>query len=308
MAEYRPLRNDEKPPIELWTRVFGVEEPFFTSLLDGGGAEDNLSLAALEGEEVVSSVHVFMRRIRDREGRPLKVGGIGSVSTDPGHRKQGHSGRLLEIAVEAMEREGCEWSFLGTGVNDHYAKYGWRTVSTPFRQGTLRIVNPVEATALAPDNATLAAMAPLYEASSATRPMATVRSERTWDTAIRYRLRPEQAAIFGAFDGDRLTAYLVVRNSWGSWTFSEVAGDEARLPELFLAAGSYLVDRKATRVVSILPENPVSLQGFASVVEKVELGEARGEMVRPIADRIDWPDLFALYGDPRGRHCDLDAF
>ena len=36
--------------------------------------------------------------------------------------------------------------------------------------------------------------------------------------------------------------------------------------------------------------------------------EVLARRLRPIADRISWPDLLALYGDPRGRHGDLDAF
>ncbi len=295
--------------VDLWTTVFGVGKPFFTSLLEGGGTGDNVSLAAIEGGRIVSSVHVFMRRIRDREGRPQKVGGIGSVSTHPDYRKRGHSGRLLTMAMESMEREGCVWSLLGTGVNDHYALYGWRTVSTPEPWGALRADTAGQAARLVPDDATLAEMAPLYDATSATRPMATVRSERTWRTAVRYRLNPADPFLFGAYEGDRLSAYLVVRVSsdGSSADFVEASGSPERLPSLFGAAAQALRAKGIERVTSALPEGRES-EAFAGVVDAVRRAESRGAMLRPIADRISWPDLFALYGDPRGRHCDLDTF
>lgn len=308
MAVYRELEKGEAAPVALWHRVFGVPEPFFTTLIDGGDASDNVSVAAFEGDQAVSSVHVFMRRIRDREGRPLKVGGIGSVSTHPDHRQKGHSGRLLEMAVAAMEREGCVWSFLGTGVNDHYARYGWRTVSTPDLWGKLRSDVEGEARLLTLNEATLDRMASLYEATTATRPMATVRSRQTWRTAVRYRLEADDAFAVGAFDGDRLATYVSVTNPWGKWAIADAAGEESRYPELLATVASQLRARGVERVYGLVPEDSPAMRAFGGIVESINLAESRSEMLRPIANRISWPDLFALYGDPRGRHCPLDAF
>ncbi|RYG25432.1 GNAT family N-acetyltransferase [bacterium] len=309
VAEYRILGVEEYPAaVELWTDVFRVERGFFTSLLKGGGDGDNHSFGAFENGAIVSSVHVFMRQIRDRDSTPLKVGGIGSVSTHPDHRKHGHSGRLLQLAIEAMEREGCVWSFLGTGVNDHYARYGWRTVSTPDLWGTVRSDVSGKATMLTPDDTTLDAMATLYEAETARRPMATVRSNQVWRTAVRYRLDPAKGFTLGTFAGDRLTAYLAVANPWGRWAIVDAAGDESEYPHLFAAAATQLRSRDVRDVLCLLPEASAGMKAFSTIVEKVHLAESRSEMVRPIADRLSWPNLFAMYGDPRGRHCHLDAF
>jgi predicted N-acetyltransferase YhbS len=309
VAEYRTLSVDEYPEaVRLWTDVFRVEEGFFTSLLEGGSEGDNVSVAAIEDGAIVSSVHVFMRRIRDRDGVPLKVGGIGSVSTHSDHRKKGHSGRLLTLALEAMEREGCVWSFLGTGVNDHYARYGWRTVSTPELWGTIRGDVTGKAKLLTPDNATLEAMTPLYEAASAKRPLATVRSDQAWRTAVRYRLSPERGFLLGTYSDERLVAYVAVANFWGKWVIVDVAGEEAAFPTLFAAAATEFRARNVQDVRCLLPQESAGMRAFAAIVDGIHLAESRGEMVRPIADRISWPDLFALYGDPRGRHCLLDAF
>ena len=307
MVEYRELRADEtSEAVALWSEVFRLEPTFFTSLLDGG-AGDDVSLAALEEGRIVSSVHVFMRRVRDRDGRPLKVGGIGSVSTHPDHRKQGHSGRLLEMSIAAMEREGCVWSLLGTGVNDHYARYGWRTVSTPETEGEPYKHFNAEATILSLDDTTLNAMARVYEESTAGRPMATVRSERAWRTAIRYRLSGESLILGSHVAGGRLTAYVVARQSWGRWAFVEAEGVPARFSKLVAAGMARLRDQGVERVGASLHEGP-ALDAFRVVANPAMSAESRGTMLRPIADRIAWPDLLALYGDPRGRHGDLDAF
>lgn len=303
MAEYRALNPNEAPPVALWEEVFRVAAPFFTSLL---GNED-LSFAALEEGEVVSSVHVFMRDLRDREGRPLRVGGIGSVCTRKDCQKRGHSGRLLEMAIQGMERAGCVWSLLGTGVNDHYARYGWRTVSTPNPWGVLRFDVSGEAEILLPDDATLDEMAPLYEEATRDRPLATVRTERLWRTAVRYRLEPKKGFVVGARRDGRLIAYVAVGNPWGKWAFAEAAGDVAQFPALFATAAGTLREKGVEQALCLLPEGPARA-AFGGVVERIHLAESRSEMLRPIADRIAWPDLFALYGDPRGRTCLLDAF
>ncbi len=310
MTEYRLLAAEEySAAVELWTGVFGVEREFFTSLLEGGGPGDNVSVAALEDGQIVSSVHVFMRQIRDRSGTPLKVGGIGSVSTHPDHRKKGHSGRLLEIAIDEMEKAGCVWSYLGTGVNDHYARYGWKTVSTAFRFGTLRSGLAGEAVELTAED--YPQMAALYETFTATRPMATVRTELAWQTAVRYRVDSARATTLGVYEDGRLVAYVVVRNLWGSWNIADAAyapGFETRMVGLFTAAAARAKDQGASEIRNALPESPMLDAAFASIVEQAFPGELRGEMARPISDRISWADLAALLADPTGRHSSVDAF
>lgn len=308
MAEYRTLERDESPPVALWTDVFGVEEPFFTSLL----GDEDLSFAAFEKGKAVSSVHVFVREIRDREGRPLKVGGIGSVSTHPDHRKHGHSGQLLEMAIEGMERAGCVWSLLGTGVNDHYARYGWRTVSTPHRTGSPRpgsFSGYGTSQIIGPNAAIVNEMARLHAETTATQPMATVRSPLAWQTAVRYRLSPDQATVFASSREGRMVAYLVVRGSGQSVRYAEIAGEPASYRDLLVSVAAALNGYDVKEIVFDLPPTPELTRAFEDAVAGlVRLNESRGTMLRPIADRISWPDLLALYGDPRGRHGELDAF
>ncbi len=86
---------------------------------------------AVDGDVIASTLRVFRREIYVR-GRRITMGGIGEVSTKPEYRKQGLSGKLLEMAVAYMEREGLQTSLLFTGVNGHYSRYGWFTAPTRF--------------------------------------------------------------------------------------------------------------------------------------------------------------------------------
>jgi len=44
------------------------------------------------------------------------MGGIGEVSTKAAYRRQGLSGKLLEMSVAYMEAEDLDFSMLGTGT------------------------------------------------------------------------------------------------------------------------------------------------------------------------------------------------
>lgn len=88
---------------------------------------DGIFVAVANGQ-IVSTVRVFHRYIY-LNGRIVAMGGIGEVSTKPEHRRQGLSGRLLEMAIEYMTSCGMVISSLGTGVPQHYARYGWEPVA-----------------------------------------------------------------------------------------------------------------------------------------------------------------------------------
>ena len=302
MAEYRVLGLGERPPVGLWSDTFHLEPASFEATLQAG---EEISLAAFEDGVAVSSVHVFVREVRDRWGRPLRVGRVSNVCTHPEHRKRGHSGTLLKMALKEMEGAGCVWSLLATRVHDHYARRGWRTVSTPTPWGRVHEEASGEAIGLTTDDATLTVMATLYDADSAERPLAMLRSPGAWRGVVRERLagRP---LVLGAYDGDRLAAYVIAIRPWGHWAVVEAAGDAAHLPGLFGAVAARLRQRVDLYVEAHLPEGP-TMDAFVGVVDRVRPGENRETMLRPIADRIAWPDLLALYGNPRGLYGDLDA-
>jgi len=308
MTSYRLLTAEEIPSaVQLWVEVFAVEAEFFNSLLRGGDADD-FSVGAFEDGRIVSSVHVFMRWFRDREGRPQKVGGIGSVSTLSDHRAKGHSSKLLALAVEGMAARGCVWSYLGTGVNPHYARAGWRTVSTPFFTGQPKPAT--EAVDLQKQTVTdsfLDQMAMVHSAYSRSRPMANDRSPAIWAHAVRYRVTRPEDEVFARFSGENLVAYLVCNRSQQDVEFVEAAclpGGEGELQSLIRRR----IASASGQVTSSIEENGPAHPAFVEACSRVTRREDLAWMVRPIAEGVGFPELMAIQGDPRGRRSGLDNF
>jgi len=312
MITYRLLNPAEMPAaVSLWVSVFGVEAEFFQTLLDGGDPDD-FSVGAFEHGRQVSSVHVFIRWFRDRNGNPLKVGGIGSVSTLPEARAHGHSSKLLKMAIAEMENRGCIWSYLGTGVNDHYARHGWRTLSTPFFRGSLRDdLKGLQLEKSSVDEELLSRMAAIYQSYSSTRSMANARSKSLWMHSMRYRTTRSHHSVYTSTDGETTTAYLVCGVSDGCLDLIEGACLPDRDGDLGELISSCLALAAAEGIQTAryhLPEDSGVYNAFEEACTEVWSGEERSWMGRPIAGRISWPDLAALHADPRGRRSELDHF
>ena len=312
MVEYRLLSELEMPAaLRLWVNVFGVEAQFFQTLLDSAESDD-FSVGAFDGRKLVSSVHVFTRRFRDTEGNPNKVGGIGSVSTLPGARSKGHSSRLLQMSIAEMAARGFQWSYLGTGVNDHYARHGWRSVSTPYFKGTIREPNPsgpIEKAEVT--DALLAEMAIVHEAHTAKTPMANARSKKMWDHAVRYRLTCPPDEVFTSYEGGKLAAYLVTRQFEDNLQFVESAclvGAEDSLRDLVQGRLGLAASKGMTKIGCSLAAEDPAVQICRSACPDLQPAEDRAWMVQPIADRISLPALVSIHADPRARRSDLDNF
>ncbi len=94
---------------------------------------------AVDSGEIVSTVRVFDRRIY-LAGEEFTMGGIGEVSTKVAYRRQGLSGKLLEMSIAYMEAEGLDFSMLGTGTPKHYSRYGWEPVPTYWQRAEIHPV------------------------------------------------------------------------------------------------------------------------------------------------------------------------
>lgn len=126
---YRPVRDEEMDELaDLLHLVFGDGRSWFYNIItkDPWRRPHNTRIA-LHAGRIVSHVQTHLRPIY--YGRStLVMGGIGHVATHPDHRRQGLSTRLLTESIELMESDGYHLSLLYTGINDYYAKLGWRTV------------------------------------------------------------------------------------------------------------------------------------------------------------------------------------
>jgi predicted N-acetyltransferase YhbS len=312
MVQYRTLSRNEMPiAVKLWVEVFGVEAPFFQTLLDGGEADD-FSLGAFEGDRLMSSVHVFMRRFRSQSGEPQKVGGIGSVSTHPDARKKGYSSQLLQMSILKMADKHCVWSYLGTGVNDHYARHGWRTVSTQYYRGTLwPAVKPKGFEATRVTDTLLGQMSTVYGSQTRNQPMANDRSKKLWSTAIRYRVTGPNDDLHTAHRGSDLAAYLVSRRQTDGIELVEAAcreGSDESLRDLIRSRLQSASADGICKAACLLPKASEAFPAFIEACQAIQPAEDRAWMVQPIADRISWPELMAIHADQRGRRSDLDNF
>ena len=312
MVSYRLLSAEEMPTaVHLWVSVFGVEAPFFQTLLDGGDPDD-FSLGAFDNGRLVSSVHVFMRWFRDRSGEPMKVGGIGSVSTLPEARSQGHSQRLLKMAIDEMEKRECVWSALGTGVNDHYARHGYRTISSPYFRGFLKSgLSGTVSKPVAVDSKLLVHLENVHIAYTRSRPMANDRSKKLWQHSAVYRTTRPNHQVFTSQQGGTVTAYLVCGASNEQIDLIEAGCLDGHLTELHSLIENRLALASEQNVKSAyyhLAEESGVFSAFSHACIDIWPAEGRGWMARPLAERISWPELAAIHADPRGAKSDIDNF
>ncbi len=128
--EYRSLQLQE---LEKWTELCatGFEKEsasyFHRHFVNDPDADVNGIFVAVDGDSFVSSVRVFTRRIH-LLGEEVRAAFLGEVCTVPAYRGQGHSSRLIQLAIEYMASHDLPLCLLFTGVNHHYAHQGWFTL------------------------------------------------------------------------------------------------------------------------------------------------------------------------------------
>lgn len=82
-------------------------------------------VALEEGGRVVSACATLVRDLTVR-GERLRVGLIGSVVTDPAHRRRGLGTKLLARAESSLAEQGCVLGLLWADEPAYYLRRGWR--------------------------------------------------------------------------------------------------------------------------------------------------------------------------------------
>lgn len=141
--EFRCLKPEE---FEVWTQhcasVFEESAEYFARhFLNDPKADFEGIFVALDQGRIVSTVRVFTRAVY-LKGRKIDMGGIGEVSTQKEYRGRGINAKLLQMAVDYMERKELPISMLFTETNHHYARQRWFTVNKRYYRTPL---NEVEA-------------------------------------------------------------------------------------------------------------------------------------------------------------------
>lgn len=152
-------------------------------------------------DAVASSVIVVDRTIRIGNV-PLRMGGIGDVSTRRAHRQQGYARLMLEDSVAFMKEAGYHFSAL-FGIPNFYPKFGY-TPGLPGVDSSMATRDAEFITARYPIRAMQPSdrqrVAEIYEQMNANRTFSCVRNPATW-----------QGFRIGAGWNDRIDAFVVLK-------------------------------------------------------------------------------------------------
>lgn len=320
---YRAIHKSEVGvALRLWHEVFGEEEWYFRSTLDAEPTRKLYqTLAAFEDDgTMVAAVHFFVRPTRRPDGVPERVGAIGNVATLERARRQGHSTRLLEMAIQNMERERCVWSMLMTGVNHHYERLGWKTVATRYREGGL-----AQHPCASKEGIEVRRHDPLAEPRcwepfqgihrvyNRVRPLTHVRPNVYWPQVVQPRLQNPPKAIWTARSqgSSEPSAYLVAHLGDREATVLELGwmpnGRECTgaLLEAFRAEAA---GKGVERVRLRLPEDPALEPHLRAAFPGLETRTSSHVMVRPISDGVSMEELEERFRLPGAHHWPLDDF
>ena len=214
--EYRAPRNQVEldDTIACSIRAFGGSEHIqhlFVNIVEHDPWFDlNNTRACFVNGKAASVVQIFDRPMRIGNCA-VRMGGVGSVGTDPPHRRAGYSSGVLRDSVRYMQTAGYDLSILGTGIQSHYARAGWVMHPTYNMQMTLPpnlgevpadvIIESYES------NRDLPALRAIYDQFNADRTGTFVKNTEYW--ANQPRWRPYDPSLYWiAKQGGTTVAYL----------------------------------------------------------------------------------------------------
>ncbi|RGC65292.1 hypothetical protein C5N14_29600 [Micromonospora sp. MW-13] len=327
-AAYRPAGPTDGPALHaLWDTAFG--EPHVPALWDGDPGRLARTFVAVAAGTVLASVYYLPRRVRDGAGGVDLVGGLANVATLPAARGRGHVRRLLELALAAMDADGCAWSLLFTGTPAVYAGSGFRTFALRYPVGRpARPAAPPPGWAVTPGSpADWPALAGVHDAFDADRPLSTVRAADDWARRVPVWYAPparlllarradpppggadrDLARLDGAAAGaDRgageVDGYLVTRRDADRVRVLEVAvrpGAEDALAALFATVARDADAAGLTRCEARLPADPAITRALPWLLRDPEFATDDTGMVRPV--RADPQRLARVTAAPGAFH------
>jgi predicted N-acetyltransferase YhbS len=323
---YRQLRPEDEAGVrELWAEVFGddpeelgrawraAEQEYPAHTLVAVGPDDTLLGAA----------RYTVRHLRDRAGRPRRVGHLQELAVRAAARRQGHGRRLLQETVTALHREGCAWALVlpGPEAAGFYAHHGWQPFALPVCEGALATDLPPRAAPYAirrydplAEPGGWAALAAVYAADSARRPLSLVREPRYWQASIAPRvlgaqpwLRPPGTFLAAAQPAPaaELAGYVLVHwwhvhdGAAGHFEVSELCtrpGHEAATVALLTALGEHAAaqDCRMGWGRLFVPREPAIEQAIGRLLRHPEWSDFVVLQACPVAPELDAGELAAL--------------
>jgi len=119
--------GDEASLARLLTGAFGENGGYWEAYYKpGGNGRVDLDLVRLieEDGDVRASATVLPLEVFV-DGRPVPMGGIAAVATDPAYRRRGYAGELMRSVLLTMRERGMHLSMLNPFAHAFYRAYGW---------------------------------------------------------------------------------------------------------------------------------------------------------------------------------------
>jgi ribosomal protein S18 acetylase RimI-like enzyme len=254
-VDYRLLQPDEEEAVlDLWCEVFPdtKRESWREQFVWDSDRFRRTYVAVDAGGTPLSTVRYCVLSVRDAASDEVLMGWLTNVATRPSAQRRGHAGRLIRAVIEAMQREGCRWSFLSAREDAAglYERYGWRRLPFGYRQGLLakRHLPTAKAYAISTHDPIAEGWQPIaavYEKYNALRPMSVVRDQAYWQEFIAMRFAGWKAGAGAQMlvaktiaDAATLSGYAVALFSQMGVLIAELCvlpGEEEVIPALFNA-------------------------------------------------------------------------
>lgn len=290
----------------LWKRCF--ESPHLAALhaLDPDRHRHTFVAQNDAGEGIDAVVVYVPRLIRDADGTPRRVGGIGSVATRPEARGQGLVRRLLVAAERTMTAEQCAWSLLFTGTPGVYRGSGWQEFASTYTEGTLV---PSSAAGAFPVRGATARdaveVAALHHAYNAKRPLSSLRAPQDWAVRVPAWYGPADRSLVARDPvSGALTGWVVAGYEGDRVEVREFAGADACLGSLFAAVGSRGRAAGLTRARVRIPVTPgvraalpALLADARQVTEHVGMARPLHAAAESVRATVTAPGAVHWYGD-----------
>ncbi len=194
----------------------------------------NNTRACFVDGKAASVVQIFDRPMRIGDCA-VRMGGVGSVGTDPPHRRAGYSSGVLRDSVRYMQTAGYDLSILSTGIHSHYARAGWVMHPTYSMDVTLPATfgeAPAdEIIKLCEPNRDLPALRAIYDQFNANRTGTFVKNPEYWVNRPKWKSY-DPSLYWIAKRGEATVAYLQAER-WEVGEFGYLPDAEGAMITLF---------------------------------------------------------------------------
>ena len=238
--DYRAPRNQTElnDTIECSIRAFGGSEHIrhlFVNIVEHDPWFNlNNTRACFVDGKAASVVQIFERPMHIGNC-VVRMGGVGSVGTDPPHLRAGYSSRVLRDSVRYMQAAGYDLSILGTGIQSHYARAGWVMYPTYNMEvtlpPTLGEVSPDVVIERCEPNRDLPALRTIYDKFNTHRTGTFVKNAEYWTNRPKWR-RHDPSLYWMAKQAGTTVAYLLAEQ-WEIGEFGYLPEAEAAMRALF---------------------------------------------------------------------------